>query len=197
MGLQLLGCLLPFQVFHLPPCFSSLLPLQPFSILLSFLNAQKTQMTLPFLSHPRTFQILVSLCFISGTHLGKDRLSIIICAAPSQLPRWNLLLQHNSLILFSPEHLLLAAFGDRTLHWSGIAIPISAQKKSFLKSLRVNGKWNTQHLPRIWDQNQNELRKSKKSLKSLNPFPLALTAAHPDSPFASNSGSDIWLLYNL
>lgn len=63
---------------------------QPFSILLSFLNAQGctgTQMTLPVLPHPTTFQILVTLCFISGTHLGKDRLSIIVCAAPSQLPR--------------------------------------------------------------------------------------------------------------
>lgn len=134
---------------------------QPFSIPLSFLNTwgyTGTEMTLPAL--PKAFQILVSVYFISGTHLGKDGFGIIVCTVPITGPRSNLLLQHNSLLLF-PEHLLLAAFRDRALHWSGIAIPSSAQKRP-LSSVRVNGKWDSHHLPRIWDQHPNELRKSKK-----------------------------------
>lgn len=39
-------------------------------------------MTLLILPQETTFQILVTLYFIAGTHLGKDKFGIIVCAAP-------------------------------------------------------------------------------------------------------------------
>lgn len=57
---------------------------QHFSIPLSFLNTwgyTGTEMTLSVLPQATTFQILVILYVISGTHLGKDRFGIIVCTA--------------------------------------------------------------------------------------------------------------------
>lgn len=99
---NLLDACTPSRISTVPLASLHGLPLQPFSTLLSF-NTQATwEHRWPFQSshtqqHVRS---LWPLCFISGTHLPKDRLRIIVCAAPSQLPTWNLLLQHNSLVLF-------------------------------------------------------------------------------------------------
>jgi len=54
---------------------------QHFSISLSFLSPRGytgTEMTLSVLPQVTTFQIPVTLYFISGTHLGKDWFGIIV-----------------------------------------------------------------------------------------------------------------------
>lgn len=58
------------------PLASHELPLQPFSILLSFLNSQGymgTQMTLPVLPHPTAFQVLVTLVFYLRNPSGQGQ----------------------------------------------------------------------------------------------------------------------------
>lgn len=53
--------------------------------ILTFLNIwgyTGTEMTLLILPQVMTFQILVTPCFIAGTHLDKDKFAIIVCAAP-------------------------------------------------------------------------------------------------------------------